>query len=330
MLPETTLHALVATLERLGEPPGNGSPVHTAERFLARYDATADPDRAAALVQSRETLEADASRWAAESLAAAEEIERLTDSERDARRAVTRLEAELQSRAHGDADPAHRAASAAALRDRISTLEAQLLRAREDAEAGVADTAVEVETATEHRDRARQHLLTLARHASRLADDIVPERRPAFDALTNVGALGGALRAEAEILGDQIATAKDGVALASDALDTAVAAFEGARAVPPAGQPTPDDSVTALADLLADEKRHGPSVVVEPLTDDDPALAARMLDTILRASADRPVVLLTTDHVTLAWAIELPVEDGAVVPLRALVPDDRSLTPAES
>ena len=166
------------------------------------------PDLAAALQKSRRELEADAgpagrpSPWRPPGDRAAHG--------RRARRPPSRDPAGSRApvaRRTATTDPAHRAASAAALRDRILTLEAQLPRRGSDAEAGVAETAVEVEAATEHRDRARQRLLTLARHAARLAEDIVPERRPAFDAVTNVGALGGALRAEAEILADQIATA---------------------------------------------------------------------------------------------------------------------------
>jgi hypothetical protein len=315
----------------VGESAATASALmEAAERFLARYDASADPDRAATLARSRAELAEADSRLTTATAEAADEIERLAEDEDEARRTVSRLETELQTRVHGDADPARRAASAAALRDRITTLEAQLARARDDAEAAVADSSAAVEAALEHRDRTRQNLLTLARHATRLAEEIAAERRPAFDPLANVGALGGALRAEADILAPDIDAAHGHVELAADALDVAVATLEGARALPPAGAPTHDDVATALADLLDGGVNAAPAVVVEPLAAEDPVLTARLHDTVLRASTERPVVLLTSDQMTIAWAIELPVEDGAVVPVRALITDDRSLTPAES
>jgi hypothetical protein len=330
-IPGATRDDLERALAAVGESPAAMSTsMESAERFLARYVASADPDRAAALAQSRAELAAQQSRLTTEAAAAAADVERLADAEDEARRTVSRLETELQTRVHGDTDPARRAASAAALRDRIATLETQLARAREEAESTVAESAAVVETALEHRDRARQNLLTLARHAARLGEEIAPQRRPAFDPLANVGALGGALRAEADILAGDVDAAHGQVELAADGLDAAVAALEGEQSLPPAGEPTDDDAVLALADLLTAGATATPAVVLEPLAAEDPVLAARLHDTVLRASTERPVVLLTTDRMTIAWAIELPVEDGAVVPVRALVADDRSLTPAES
>ncbi len=224
-------------------------------------------------------------------------------------------------------DPTRRAVSAAALRDRITTLEAQLHDAAVRAERDVAETAATAEAATAERDRTRSALLALARHAGKLADEIALERRPAFDALANVGALGGALRAEAQIIEAEIADAELRLAQATEELLDATTGLERYQTLPVAGAPTIDDAIAALDDLLAGRRSDVVTVVVDPLIAEVEVATPELLETILLASADHPVLLVTTDHETIAWAIELPGEQGAVVPLRALVPDDRSLSP---
>jgi hypothetical protein len=43
-----------------------------------------------------------------------------------------------------------------------------------------------------------------------------------------------------------------------------------------------------------------------------------LLDGLLHASADRPVVVVTTDLALVGWAIGLPGDSGALVPARSV------------
>jgi hypothetical protein len=327
-VPPAAQDALTAALTAVGVPAPIDAPVEAARSWLARYDATADPARLTELESAREDLAAERARLVAEVAHASNQLAALDETAATARRSVARFEAELHSRVHDyDADPTQRAVSAAALRDRITTLEAQLHDAAVRAERDVAETAATAEVATAERDRTRSALLALARHAGKLADEIALERRPAFDALANVGALGGALRAEAQIIEAEIADAELRLAQAAQELLDATTGLERYQTLPVAGAPTIDDAIAALDDLLAGRRSDVVTVVVDPLIPEVEVATAELLETILLASADHPVLLVTTDHETVAWAIELPGEQGAVVPLRALVPDDRSLSP---
>lgn len=238
---------------------------------------------------------------------AAARAERAGAAAAAAARTVAGLEAELRARAGEDGRLLERATAARALRDQVEAVEQRLAAAETEAlhvwsAAGETLAAAEAE-----RDRLDRELADLGRRASRAAADLPPERRPAFDIVTSLVPLAGALRAEAALVADELGEA-----------EAAVAATDAAAGLGP-GSPTPDDVAAGLLAAVEDAAPAGaPVILAEPLLGVAADIAEPALAGLADASERHPTIVVTTDLAVVGWAIGLPADVGVLVAARAL------------
>jgi chromosome segregation ATPase len=303
-VPPMVIGDLADTLRAAGVPTAGIGVGAAARQWLAARDAARDPARRREL--ERRLADLDAQRRSIEqALAPARAVaERAARDATDARRTVTALEGELAARAGDDGKLLERAAAARSLRDQVETLEARLAEAEAEAQEAWAAAAEAVSAAETEQQRVERDLADLRRRAARAAGDLSPEHRPAFDPLTGLVALGGALRAEAGELSDRLAEA-----------DAAVAAADASVAAGPA-DPTVEDLERALA--AAVEEAPAPAVLAEPLRGLPADAVDPLLDILLQASARHPLVVVTSDLTVVGWAIGLPSETCSLVPARSV------------
>lgn len=304
-VPPVVIGELADALQVAGVDTTGTSVAEAARRWLTNRAAVTDPNRRAELERRRREL--DSERHAVEqALAPARTVaQRAAEEAAAAHRTVAALESELQARAGDDAQLLERAAAAQALRDQVAALEERLAAAEADALQAWTRAAEQLAAAEAEQQRIERELADLRRRASRAAADLPPEHRPAFDLLTGLAALGGALRAEASALAAQLTDA-----------DAAVAAAE--EAVSDAGTPVAEDLAGALDGLLAGGA--GPVVLCEPFAGLAAATVEALLDPLLRASDRRPVVVVTADLTAIGWAIGLPGDTCSLVPARSVEP----------
>lgn len=271
-------------------------------------------DLAAAEAELRAATEALARRRAA--LEAAREATVAAEAAaRDARIQVGALEAELGKRIGPVADPATRAATAAALRDRVGAVEARVATAEAAANEERAAAAAALAESTGALAGARRAVIDVAAHLADLTSLAGEVLSRTGDLDTDLAAAATALRSAADQLGadaDAHAAAEAGVAAA-----TARAALDQHLANPPGR--VGDAALTEALARLLDPAQRTSDVLVEPLQaagDDDVAQAA-LLEAITLAGRRRPVIVVTDDPRLLGWAIELATEVGGLVSIAA-------------
>jgi hypothetical protein len=251
---------------------------------------------------------------------------------RDARRQVEVVEAELGNRMGSVADPVTRAATAAALRDRIGALEARVSSAETEAaeeRAGAAAAVAEATAAVAVAQRAVTDTVARMATLAQLVDE-APTR--SGDVAADLAATAEHLRAAAEAVAQQIDAEAVGAAEASAAADAARVAHQRHVATPPG---TVGDATLAEAvRRLLDPDRRTSDVIAEPLhaaAGSDEAQSA-LLEAVVAAGQCRPVLVVTDDPRVLGWAIELPAAVGGLVSREALqsapVPADQPTAPA--
>lgn len=289
---------LAAVLASVGAEPDGQSLVDRGRRWLAERDSARHQLGA---------LEAELSRLAGRVDAllpqlemATSEVERTDTAARNARRRVEVLEAEMVNRMQPAADPATRAATAAALRDHVAALEARITAARSEAEGKHSVASKALSAATVRYDQARRDTDDLARRAA-LAAKLLPAEaaRPA-DLLSDLGALADALRREYQALDDTLGSLADGVAAAAEREAELSAALSELRSLD-ADEREPIDQADALRRLLDPETRTS-DVVLDPTVGFGPLAWDPIVESLLAVAERRPIVVVDSVGDLAAWA----------------------------
>ena len=229
---------------------------------------------------------------------------------------VQLLESELVDRASQDERRLQRIAAAEQLRSQITAVTDALDRSNEEYHVALAAAEAAVVDAEGAVERTASALTDAQRRLRRIAEALPPALRPRSgdDPLSELPALHETLAAEVD-------RAEEALAAATDELDAARAEIERWQAelddhleVVPTDDIGEDDLVQAVGDLIG--AGEGPAVLDDPFAD---VINKRveLLDELVPASAQRPVVLLTDDPETLGWAIGLPADLGTVTRLVA-------------
>lgn len=304
-VPRAILGDLAAIAREAGIDTAGVGVADAARRWLAAHDAAHDPHRRAELEERRAALAADRAATEHAITPALDEADRSEAAADAASRTTAGLHAELRSRAGDDGRLLERATAARELRDQVAAVEARLAAAETEALEAYAVAAEAVAGAEAAHDRVAQDLAELTRRATRAAADLPADKRPPVDLLTGLVPLGGALRAEADAIVDELAEA-----------EAAVLAAEAAAAAP--DEPSVDDLVLGLRDAFA--AAQAPVVLAEPFAGAPPDGLERLLDALVAATGDRPAVVVTGDLDVVGWAIGLPADVGALVADRSLDP----------
>lgn len=305
-IPPMVIGDLAVALRGVGVSADGIGVATAARRWLAPRDAARDPQLLARIDRKVAEITAEL-RTVEASLGPATAIaERAGQAATAAARTVASLEGELQARAGEDGRLVERAGAARALRDQMQAVEARLGVAE-----GEANDAYRVALDAQHaaeaeHERHAELVGDIARRAARAAEDIDPERRPAFDPLAELGPLGAALRAEAATLGSEL-----------EAADIAVAEAEAACTAGP-DEPAPADLAEVVRELVAGARPDVPLLLVEPFEGVGDGDVETLLDVLVASLGDHTCVLVTAGLAVAGWAIGLPGDIGALVPARSL------------
>ena len=307
-VPAEVVADLAHAVRRTGTPTAGIGVAAAARNWLAARASATDPTRLATLEQR--IAETAAERAAVERaiVPATHAVEHAAATAASAARTVGTLEGELRTRAGDDSRLLDRAIAARSLREQVEAVEARLAQAEADAVAAEAASTERLAAVEAERERVEQELHDLTRRANRAASELPPPRRPAFDLITGMVPLAGALRAEASTVADLLAEA-----------DAAVAAAEAAAGGGP-DHPTIEDLVEGLRAAVLDARRRtsGPVVLAEPLAGVGIAATQPVLEALSDATVEGPAVVVTGDLDVVGWAIGLPPGDGALVAARSL------------
>ena len=278
-----------------------------ARAWLATQPTGDDPDRLAEI--DRDLAELAGERHDVEQAlaAAVTDAEQASAAVAAAGRNVAALEAELYARAGDDSRLLERMTAAHALRDQVEAVEARLAAAEAEARQAWAAHDAALVAAEAERDRLDRELAELSRQASRTAAELPAARRPAFDLLTEMVPLAGALRAEAGTLADLLADA-----------DAVLAAAEAAAGRGP-DHPTADDLAAGVTAAVRDAGAGAATVVLaEPVAGADADALDVVLAAVLDLTTEVPTIVVTSDLAVIGWGIELPPDVGALVAARSL------------
>jgi hypothetical protein len=249
--------------------------------------------------------------------AAQAEVDRLAEELHLAQRSVVAFEGELSLRAGEDEARMRRHAAADQLRTQIEAVSESLERAEQAARTEIDRAEQKLVAAEGDYDQTAAALTELARQARKLAEELPIDQRPEGDPLHTLRLLAERLHAHAEVLDPEVDRAEVAVATVSGQLQEALAA---ARAASAGGDgPQADDLIAGLEQIFEGEAPSALLVLDEPFVGVDHDVRLELLETVVTASADRQIVLLTEDHEVLGWAIELPVEVASAVPADALL-----------
>ncbi|MGE3621909.1 MAG: hypothetical protein AB7L84_15755 [Acidimicrobiia bacterium] len=336
---------LAAALEGVGVRPVGQRLEDAAGAWLGAQEALAESRRdglarLGGIDEQRAQLAAELAQAQVELARRAEELQHAVEAETSARRTVLALEGELVARAGEDDRRLKRVAAAEQLRSQVEAVERALAASQVEVTTAV-DAATSLATAAEAGlERAEAELAEVRRRVHDLVALLPPPLAldVEADALERIDRLGEGLREVKESGDAELAAAEQGVADADDAVDAASSAVNAAR-LAVSGEPTGDDLVAALGQLLGADVGTGPVLVDDPTVGQPAEARQRLLEVVLQASAEGPVVLLTDDPEILGWAIALPSSMGAVVPVDVLVghlgavpdpePADRRAAPAD-
>jgi hypothetical protein len=296
-----------------------GAPDHQlaaiARAWRAEHDRVVESLPAAEAEQRSAAAALRVARAAAdEAAAAARAAEEAAD---EARREVEVLESELGSRMDAESDPAARAVSAAALRDRIEALEARVTSAESaaaDERTGAAAAVAEATVALVDAQRALVDVVTRLTALGQIVDAAPPRTD---DLAADLEVLADVLRSSADVAASAIGADVEASAAAGAATEEARAALERHLAEPPGL--VADASLAEAVRRLLHPATRATDVVVDPLgaAGDERARTA-LLEAIIAAGLQRPVIVVTDDPTLLSWAIELSTDVGGLVPLAAL------------
>ena len=227
---------------------------------------------------------------------------------------VRMLEDELNDRATHDERRLQRIAAAEQLRAQIAAVTDALARSEEEYASAVAATESAVISAEASVERATAALSDAVRRLRRIAEALPPALRPRAgdDPLGELPRLRETLAAEVERAEVALASATEDLDRARRDIDETQAALDDHLTVPPTEDVVEDDLRQAVLDLVGTGDT--PVVFDDPLVD-HADLRDELLDQLVAASEQRPVVLLTDDPDTLGWAISLPDDLGAVTRL---------------
>lgn len=315
-VPPTAVREVADTLRAAGVSTRGVGVAAAARRWLDERAAQQDAGRLAEIEGRLAEIAAEHHGIESALTPAGARAERAAAEAAAATRTVTSLEGELQARAGEDGRLLQRATAARELRDQVEAVEARLAAAETEALEAWAAAGEVLATAVTERDRLEHDLGELDRRASRVAGELPPERRPAFDLVNGLVPLAGALRAEAAALADELADA-----------DVEATAAEAAVGAGP-DDPTADDFVEAVVEAVRTAGAgagRGPVVLAEPVDGVDPHAVEPVLAALAEATAAQPVVVVTADLAVAGWAIGLPAAIGALLPARSL---DDLLVPA--
>jgi hypothetical protein len=155
-----------------------------------------------------------------------------------------------------------------------------------------------------------------ARKVRQLAEELPGADRFAGDPLEDLAGLVGRLKDQATSLDPARSQAETDVAATARRLADARAAALVAETVVDEG--VSEDLVAGLETVLQAADPDRLVVLDEPFGDLAVATTGALLRTLLHASEDRPIVVLSEDPNILAWAIELPAPAGLAIPAAVL------------
>lgn len=305
----TVADALAATLLASGAEPDDAALVDRARAWLAARETAssrlrevdqelrAATDRIRALASDTDGANATA--------------EELASNARTARRQVEVLEAEMVNRMRPAADPATRAATAAAIRDHIAALEARIATAKSEAETGHTTASTVLAAATSRFDNARRDTDDLARRAV-LAARLLPNGIDNGDQLlSDLGALADALREEYKSLDESLGDLADAVGSAA-ATEGGLAASLAELRAGSAEDPEPIDHADALRRLL-DPATRTSDVVLDPADGLREDARGPVLDALVDLARQRPIVVVDVENDLGEWALGLESGVAALV-----------------
>jgi hypothetical protein len=307
----TVADELAAVLTASGSPESDRTPVERARAWL---DAREHAEASLRELEQERDVAADHIRLLAPDVEAARaDAENHASTARTARRQVEVLEAEMVNRMRPAADPATRAATAAALRDHIAALELRIKTAKAEADdAHVAATST-LASATARFDQARRDTDDLARRAG-LAARLLPDPPESGDQLlSDLNRLAEALRAAFDSIDGELGGMAGSVADAAAEEATLTAALSELRARA-ADEPEPVDHADALRRLLDPAARLN-DVVLDPVLGFEGADRQLLLDTLVELGTQRPIVVVDARADLGAWADGLA--DGVAVTVSA-------------
>jgi chromosome segregation ATPase len=282
----------------VGSEPDGQSLVDRGRRWLAERESATH--RLGSLDAERARLTARVDALLPQLEMATSEVERTDSAARNARRRVEVLEAEMVNRMQPVSDPATRAATAAALRDHVSALEARITAAKSEAEGKQSVASKGLSAATVRFDQARRDTDDLSRRAT-LAARLLPERAELpDDLLSDLGTLAAALRHEYQALDDTLGSLADGVAAAAEREAELSAALSDLRALD-ADEREPLDQADAVRRLLHAVERTS-DVVLDPAVGFGPVAWQPIIDALLEVAGQRPIVVVDSVGDLAAWA----------------------------
>jgi hypothetical protein len=233
-----------------------------------------------------------------------------------ARHRVGMLEDELSDRATQDQRRLQRIAAAEQLRAQIAAVSDALERSEEEYNSSLAAAESAVIAAEASVERATAALSDAVRRLRRISEALPPALRPRAgdDPLGELPRLRETLAAEVERAEVALAAASDDLDRARREIEETQAELDDHLTVVPTDDVNGDDLQQALLDLVG--TGDVPVVLDDPLVEHED-LRSELLDQLVAASEQRPIVLLTDDSDTLGWAISLPDDVGAVTRLAA-------------
>jgi hypothetical protein len=244
-----------------------------------------------------------------------QEMAEATDADvAEAAARVQLLESELVDRASQDERRLQRIAAAEQLRSQITAVTDALNRSNEEYHTALAQSEGEVLEAQVAVERAASALADARQRLRRISDALPPalRPRPADDPLTELPNLRESLAAEVERADAALDEANDELDEARTEVEAAQDDLDAHVEVVPTEDIGPDDLAEAVVELIGTGDT--PVILDDPFTQslDD---RDQLLDRLVPASAERPVILLTDDPDTLGWAIGLPADVGTVTRL---------------
>jgi hypothetical protein len=229
---------------------------------------------------------------------------------------VAAVESELSQRATRDAVRADEAEALADMRSQIDGATGSLVVAQQAAQCEMDRTAEGCASAEGNLEAAELMVRGTARKVRQLAEELPGADRFAGDPLEDLAGLVGRLKDQATSLDPARSQAETDVAATARRLADARAAALVAETVVDEG--VSEDLVAGLETVLQAADPDRLVVLDEPFGDLAVATTGALLRTLLHASEDRPIVVLSEDPNILAWAIELPAPAGLAIPAAVL------------
>lgn len=237
---------------------------------------------------------------------------------------VRTLEDELSDRASQDERRLQRIAASEQLRAQIAAVSEALEQSEQEYSSSLAAAESAVIAAEASVERATAALSDAVRRLRRISEALPPALRPRAgdDPLGELPRLRDTLAAEVERAEVALASATEDLERARTEINDTQERLDDHLTVVPTDDIDDDDLGQAIFDLVGTGT--SPVVLDDPFVDHADTRPL-LLDHLVKASAHRPVVLLSDEPDILGWAISLPDHLGAVTRLAAhLDLDDQS------